>query len=159
MSYGPIALAVIRGADGVVWIRRDRAPSIGRWALPGGRIEAGEEPLDAARREAHEEVGLVLDGGRIIAIVDERFVDDAGGFLYDIPVHVALFHDTGGAIHPLDGVSEVVRRPAPPTGTLEPDVRMAAIESAEVRRIAARIRVEGDDLRVLSWEDAGGRLD
>lgn len=156
MSYGPIALAVIRGADGVVWICRDRAPSIGRWALPGGRIEPGEDPLEAARREAFEEVGLVLHGGRIIAIVDEHFVDDAGAFLYDIPVHVALFADPGDPIQPLDGVRETRRQPSPPIGTLEPDARMARLGDAPVRRIAARIRVEGDDLRVLRWEDTSG---
>lgn len=155
MSYGAIALAVVRGPDGVVWIRRDRAPSIGRWALPGGRIEPGEAPLEAARREAFEEVGLILTGGRPLAVVEEHFVDHEGEFLYDIPVHVALFDDPGGAILPLDGVSEVVRSTTPPPGTLAPDARMAAIdEGLDTQRVAARIRVEGDDLRILTWEDA-----
>ena len=30
----------------------------GQMAFPGGRIEAGESPADAALREAHEEIGL-----------------------------------------------------------------------------------------------------
>ena len=33
----------------------------GQWALPGGRIDAGETPEAAALRELHEELGLELD--------------------------------------------------------------------------------------------------
>jgi len=32
----------------------------GQYALPGGRLDEGESPLDAARREALEEIGLAL---------------------------------------------------------------------------------------------------
>jgi ADP-ribose pyrophosphatase YjhB (NUDIX family) len=47
-------------ADGkVALIRRGRMPFLGKWSLPGGRIEAGEDPEAAARRELGEETGLV----------------------------------------------------------------------------------------------------
>lgn len=39
---------------------RPRDPWSGNLAFPGGRVEPGESPFDGARREAEEEVGLVL---------------------------------------------------------------------------------------------------
>lgn len=37
------------------------AVSPGQWTMPGGRIEEGEAPIDAARREVLEETGLTVD--------------------------------------------------------------------------------------------------
>jgi len=43
----------------------------GQWALPGGRIDAGETPEAAALRELAEEVGLVVDAGRVLGRLDD----------------------------------------------------------------------------------------
>ena len=43
----------------------------GQWALPGGRIDAGETPEQAALRELHEEVGLVLDASAVLGRLDD----------------------------------------------------------------------------------------
>ena len=47
---------------------RDHA---GQWALPGGRIEAGETPEQAALRELAEEVHLALDPDAVLGRLDD----------------------------------------------------------------------------------------
>ena len=49
----------------------------GQWALPGGRMDAGETPEEAALREMHEEVGLSLDASHILGRLDD-FVTRSG---------------------------------------------------------------------------------
>jgi mutator protein MutT len=45
-----------------VWVqeRLEEGPLYGLWEFPGGKIEAGETPEAAARREVHEEVDFVI---------------------------------------------------------------------------------------------------
>ena len=47
----------------VLSIKRGRPPFVGMWANPGGNIDEGENPLDAAVRELEEETNLVIDPG------------------------------------------------------------------------------------------------
>lgn len=149
-----IALAVIRGTGSVVWIERGTQPSLGFWALPGGRLEPGEDPLEAARREVLEETELVVTDGRRLAVLTERFETADGTHLYDVIVHVALFDDPGGEPIAADGVTATRRSLEPPAPALAPDQRLATLAVADSPHLLiARIQVVGDDLVILSWDE------
>jgi 8-oxo-dGTP diphosphatase len=58
----PLGVSVLcRHAAEVLLVQRGKAPFLGYWSLPGGRVEAGEVPRTAAQRELLEETGLEAD--------------------------------------------------------------------------------------------------
>jgi 8-oxo-dGTP diphosphatase len=83
-------------------VRRGRAPSAGRWSLPGGRVEAGETDAEAVRREVLEETGLDIVVGRLVGTVER---DGPGGVVYDIRDYACAV--MGGRLRPGDDASEV----------------------------------------------------
>jgi ADP-ribose pyrophosphatase len=57
---GSVVLIPVMDDGRVILVRQYRAP-LGQWAweLPAGSLKPGEDPEKAARRECHEEIGLV----------------------------------------------------------------------------------------------------
>lgn len=46
--------------DRLLLVRRSMEPGRGKWSIPAGYVDHGEDPAAAAAREAHEETGLVV---------------------------------------------------------------------------------------------------
>jgi 8-oxo-dGTP pyrophosphatase MutT (NUDIX family) len=84
--YGAAGV-LVRHLDGVAgepWYflarRSEHTHRGGTWAIPGGALDLGEKPLDAALREFSEEIGVRLDEfGYEVADVHQ---DDHGGWSY-----------------------------------------------------------------------------
>jgi ADP-ribose pyrophosphatase YjhB (NUDIX family) len=82
--------AVILDGDRLLMIRRGRPPGIGRWSLPGGRVERGETMAEAVVREVAEETGLTCRCGELLGWV-ERMGEDFHFVILDFE---ATVHDT-----------------------------------------------------------------
>jgi 8-oxo-dGTP diphosphatase len=64
---GVYALAVLQNK--VLLIQKARGPYTGKWDLPGGSLEFGEEPLDGLKREVMEETGLIVKKADLLEVL------------------------------------------------------------------------------------------
>jgi 8-oxo-dGTP pyrophosphatase MutT (NUDIX family) len=71
----PLTGSVAGTAGGAAVLLTRRAARLqshaGQWALPGGRVEAGEAARAAARRELQEELGLDLAEEAVLGMLDD----------------------------------------------------------------------------------------
>lgn len=77
-----VDVVALSGEDtrSVLLIQRGNAPFAGRWALPGGFVEQGEQVRQAAPRELSEETGLhvKVEDLRLLGVYDTPGRDPRG---------------------------------------------------------------------------------
>lgn len=61
----PVVCAIIEQGDTVLAAKRGPDTSnAGLWEFPGGKVDGGELPADALKREIREELGIEIDCGQ-----------------------------------------------------------------------------------------------
>ncbi|MFM8771959.1 MAG: NUDIX hydrolase [Candidatus Kapaibacterium sp.] len=80
----------------------------GQISFPGGRCDEGESAVDAALREAHEEIGLVTDRVRILGQLTELYIPPSQSAVSPI---VAMIQPPDVWTLSADEVAEVIVEP------------------------------------------------
>ena len=89
----------------------------GQWALPGGRMEAGESPAQAALRETQEEIGLQLNPVQVLGCLDD-YATRSGFVITPVVIWAGAVHhlhpnpDEVASIHRIP-LTELLRSDAP----------------------------------------------
>jgi ADP-ribose pyrophosphatase len=66
-----VAIGAVVIRDGrVLLVKRKNPPSQNLWAIPGGRVKAGEPLIDAVKREILEETGINVKVGQVVHVFD-----------------------------------------------------------------------------------------
>jgi 8-oxo-dGTP pyrophosphatase MutT (NUDIX family) len=107
--------------SGAGFLLTRRAPRMnahaGQWALPGGRVDKGEDAVTAALRELREEIALDLDPAEVLGMLDD-YPTRSGYLITPVVVWAA---ETGGmrpspgevqSIHPF-ALGELTRPDSP----------------------------------------------
>jgi 8-oxo-dGTP diphosphatase len=82
----------------VLLIKRKFEPNKGKWSLPGGLLEVGEDPEEAAKREVREEVGLGVVVEGLLQVANEVIRDDSARIKYHFVLIDYLMRPVGDQI-------------------------------------------------------------
>src|SRR6478735_5803872 len=70
-----VAIVLSPTDSGPAWLLTRRALHMrrgaGNYALPGGNVDPGEDAIDAALRETHEELGVRLERDAALGLLDD----------------------------------------------------------------------------------------
>lgn len=92
-----IGIVIVNGGK-IVLIKRGNEPGRGKWSIPGGLVELGEQIGHAVIREAKEETCLDVVNPRLVDVVDNVELDGDGKVKYHYVIVDYLVQVVGGEI-------------------------------------------------------------
>ena len=102
-----VAVGGVVFPDGqVLLVRRNKPPSLGEWAIPGGSVEIGETLQEAAAREVFEETGVTIKAGEICHVFEDVRRDPDGKVRFHYVIVDLIGEYLEGEPHPATDVSE-----------------------------------------------------
>ena len=98
--------AVIIKEGKIVLIKRGNEPSKGKWSIPGGHVELGENLKEAVIRETKEETCLDVDNPILMDVVENVDLDEQSKIKYHYVIVDYLVHVKGGNIEATSDAAE-----------------------------------------------------
>jgi 8-oxo-dGTP pyrophosphatase MutT (NUDIX family) len=143
LKRAAVAIVLVEAAaakSGTALLLTLRAASLrahrGQWALPGGRCDEGETPIEAALRELHEELGLALGPDDVLGLLDDY--PTRSGYLI---TPVVVWASVSAVLSP--NLAEVASVHRIPLGDLERDDVFDFVAIPESTGRVIRFRYEG----------------
>ncbi|MGB9853981.1 MAG: NUDIX hydrolase [Candidatus Bathyarchaeales archaeon] len=105
--------------------KRKSEPGRGKWSVPGGLVELGENTEQAVIREVKEETGLDVENPELVDVVDNIIFDANGKIEYHFVIVDYFVRLKGGELKAADDAEEL---------------RWVALEEAEKYNVTKTLR-------------------
>ena len=87
-----VVAAIIKQGDCILATQRGYGDHAGGWEFPGGKIEPGETPEEALKREIHEELEALISVDSLVTVVDHDYES------FHLHMHCFLCHVAVGEL-------------------------------------------------------------
>jgi 8-oxo-dGTP diphosphatase len=128
-----VAAVIIENSKVLLSQRKKGTHLEGRWEFPGGKVEPGEDPRVALRRELEEELGIETQIGEIADVTFHRY-DEA-----DKAVLLLFFHAEREPTSPEPKAIDVAEIEWADTSALDP-ARFPPADVAILTKVRALLR-------------------